>query len=343
MDQKRLTDQQISALCRGLALMLHAGLPLSDGAFLLAEEEDGDLRAVLTRLGKGLDQGELLSACLEESGAFPGYVPGMVRIGENTGRMEETLNALASWYEERRRVAVRLRSAVAYPGLIFVLMICVVGVLLVQVLPVFQEVYASLGTRLTGAAAGLLKLGQLLKLSLPVLAGILAVAAIPVCVPSLRRRCAAALRRRLGDRGISRKFNNARFARALAMGLGSGLPLEEAVELARQLMADVPGAAKRCGLCAQALKEGTSLAEAMEKARLLPAAACRMLTVGLRGGNADQVIGEIAARLEEDAGDALDAAISRVEPAMVLAASMLVGLILLSVMLPLMNIMSSMG
>lgn len=347
MEQLVLTNQQTAGLCWGLALLLHAGISLADGVFLLAQEEQGRYQELLNNLGGRLDEGALLSDAMEETSAFPNYVTGMVRIGERTGRMEEALSSLAAFFEERQRTDKLLRSAIAYPSMILVLMLAVVGVLLVKVLPVFDQVYASLGSRLTGAAAGLLHLGQLLEGAMPWLLGILAVIVVFGLVlyrfPRIRAACAAPLQRRFGDRWISRKFNNARFARAMAMGLGSGLALEEALELARMLLSDVPDAAKRCELCAKRLAEGDSLAEAMDGAQLLPAAQSRMLTLGLRGGNADQVMENIADKLSEDAADALDAAISRVEPAMVMASSLLVGLILLTVMLPLMNVLSSMG
>lgn len=342
-----LTNEEISSLCHGLALMLHAGIPLADGAYLMAEEEQGQYKERLTGLGRRLDEGALLSAAMEDLGGFPDHVTGMVQIGERTGGLEEALNSLAAFYEERQRISNRLRSALAYPSLILLLMLAVVGVLLVKVLPVFDEVYASLGSRLTGIAAGLLQLGQLLEAALPVLLVLLILAAAAVLLYArwtpFREKCGAFWQNRFGDRGVSRKFNNARFARALAMGLSSGLPLEEALELSRMLLSDIPGAARRCGICAERLAAGASLSEALGEAELLPASACRMLTVGLKGGNSDRVMEEIADRLMEDAGDALEAAISRVEPAMVLTASVLVGLILLSVMLPLMNIMSAMG
>lgn len=347
MKQVTLTNPETCGLCRGLALLLHAGIPLADGVFLLAQEEQGQLGELLPQLGNQLDQGALLSAAMEESGVFPGYVTGMVRIGERTGRMEEVLNSLASYYDERHRISCRLRSALAYPSMILLLMLAVIGVLLIKVLPVFDAVYASLGSRLTGIASGLLHFGQILKEALPFLLALLLIIAGAVllfsCWASFREKCTAIAQKWFGDRGISRKFHNARFARALAMGLGSGLPLEEALELARLLLSDVPGAARRCELCAKSLAEGASLADAMGRAELLPAAHCRMLALGLRGGNADQVMDEIADRMMEDAANALDTGISRVEPAMVLTASLLVGMILLAVMLPLMNIMSSIG
>lgn len=347
MKGSTLNNQEISDLCRGLALMLHAGIPLADGAYLMAQEEQGDSRELLTRLGQQLDQGMPLSDAMEEMDVFPDHVTGMVRIGEHTGRMEESLHSLAAFYEERRRIQTRLRSALAYPSMILLLMLAVLGVLLIRVLPVFDRVYASLGSRLTGMAAGLLQFGQLLEAALPVLLLVLGLMVAGVllaaCWMPFRDACTNFAQSRFGDRGVSKRFNNARFARALAMGLGSGLPLEEALSLSRQMLSDIPGAAKRCDLCIARLEEGATLADAMGEAELLPASACRMLSVGLRGGNSDQVMEQIADRLMEDASDALEAGISRVEPAMVLAASALVGVILLSVMLPLMNIMSSIG
>ena len=340
----KLTDQEISGLCRGLALMLHAGISLADGAYLMAQEEQGDFRRVLEELYRRLDGGELLSTAME---GFPHHVVGMIQIGERTGRMEESLKALSDFYEERQRASNQMRSALAYPTLILLLMLAVVGVLLIRVMPVFQDVYASLGSRLTGFAAGLLKLGQMLESALPVLLGLLILIALTVllysCQASFRERCNGFWQKYFGDRGVSRKFNNARFARAMAMGLGSGLPLEEALDLSRLLLSDIPGAEKRCQSCAEGLRRGESLAEAMAISGLLSRGDCRMLSVGCKGGNSDRVMEEIAGRLMEEAEAALDAAISRVEPAMVICASVLVGIILLSVMLPLMNIMASLG
>lgn len=343
----KLTNQEISGLCRGLALMLHAGISLADGVFLMAREESGPFREGLEELGRRLDDGALLSKAMEDMGGFPDHVTGMVRIGEQTGRMEESLNSLAAFYEERQRISNRLRSAFAYPSMILLLMLAVVGVLLIQVLPVFEKVYASLGSRLTGIAAGLLQLGQILEAALPMLLGLLILIAEAVllyaCWTPFREWCGGCWQKRFGDRGLSRKFNNARFARAMAMGLGSGLPLEEALDLSRLLLSDIPGAVKRCEICAQGLRRGDSLADAMGAAQLMPRAHCRMLTMGLKGGNSDRVMEEIADSLMADANEALDTAISRVEPAMVLSASALVGVILLSVMLPLMNIMTALG
>lgn len=341
-----LSQSRTGELCRGFALLLHAGVGLADCARLLSREEEDD-SALLRDLTDRLDQGLPLWEAMERTGAFAASVTGMVRVGEETGRLEEALEGLADYCEESVRSRRQLKNAVAWPAMLLVLMLLVIGVLLVEVMPVFDAVYASLGARLTGLSAGLLALGQLLRAALPALLGALALTALTAGLlalfPSLGSRWAALWRSRFGDRGIPRKFNNARFARALAMTLGSGLPLEEGLALCQGLLAEQPGAVSRVRRCRELLAEGSLLADAMEETELLPPSRARLLTAGLKGGNADRVMEDIARRMEEEARQALEDAVSGMEPAMVLTASALVGIILLSAMLPLMNIMTAMG
>lgn len=347
MRKKSLSYPEIAELCRGLALLLHAGISLGDGLFLLAEEEKGEMHTLLTQMGQKMDSGAFLSAAMAETDAFPAYVVGMVQVGERAGRMEEALNALAGYYEDRERMDRQVRNALMYPSILLLLMLVVIAVLLIRVLPIFDEVYASLGSRLTGIAGGLLRLGQTLEAVMPLLCVLLAAVVGLLLLFSgnerFRQWVLTFWRTKQGDKGVSQKMNDARFAQALSMGLRSGLPVEEAVELAGALLRDVPAAATRCKECAQRLTEGGSLPQALRDAGTLPASACRMLELGLRGGTGDQVMEEIAGRLSEEASQALGRRVAQVEPAMVLAASLLVGIILLSVMLPLMHIMSAIG
>ena len=341
--KRLISNDDIASLCLELALLLHAGVSTGDALSLLAKE--GDRGGVLKAMAEQVDSGETLSAALRESGAFPTYVCGLVEVGERTGRTEEALSALSRYYEDRVRLARRVRSALLYPAVMLALMLMVIGVLLVKVLPIFDDVYASLGGRLTGVAAGLLTLGRWLEGAMPVLFAVLVVVAAAVLLftlaQPLRQRVLSLWKRSRGDSGVSRKLNNARLAQALAMGMASGLPVDEAVALSEGLM---EGAAReRCESCRKRLEEGGSLGDALKQSGLLPARQSRLLELGQRSGAGDASMEKIARDLSEEGEAALDALVSRVEPALVLVCSVLVGLILLSVMLPLMHIMSAIG
>lgn len=327
-------------LFRELALLLHAGIGPAEGIYLL--EEDADLQT----MGKVMDGGASLSEAMTASCRFSSFDIGMVRTGEETGRLEEALKALADHYDQQQRTAHMLKTALAYPCTVLALMLVVIGVLLMQVLPVFDSVYASLGSGLTGIAGGLLRLGELLQRALPVILILLLAAAVIGALFTLwgafREKVTLLWRKKFGDRGILKNFNNARFAHSLSMGLQSGMLPEEAAELAKSLLADVP-AASRCEIAAARLKNGADLPDALSAAGFLSPSMARMLAVGLRGGNADTVMAGIAEKMAEEAQQALEDRIAKVEPVLVTAASVLVGAILLAVMLPLMNIMSTIG
>ncbi len=341
--KRLISNEDIASLCLELSLLFHAGVSTGDALSLLAEE--GDRRGMLKAMAEQVDSGSTLSAALRESGAFPIYVSGLVEVGERTGRTEEALAALSRYYEDRVRLSRRIRSALLYPAVMLALMLVVIGVLLVRVLPIFDDVYASLGGRLTGVAAGLLTLGQWLEGVMPVLYIVIAVLALLVllfsAVAPLRRGVVSLWQKTRGDKGVSRKLNNARLAQALAMGMASGLPVEEAVALSAGLMES--GAKRRCENCQKRLESGEGLGEALKKSGLLPARQSRLLELGQRSGAGDASMEKIARDLGEEGEAALDALVSRVEPALVLVCSVLVGLILLSVMLPLMHIMSAIG
>ena len=346
MKREHLRELDIAALCRELALLLHAGVGEGDALSLLAEE-DTPHRALLADLARRADAGASLAEAMAAADVFPAYVTGLVRVGHQAGRTEEALGALAVYYESRDRLNRRLRESLLYPAILLVLMLVVIVVLLTRVLPVFEEVYASLGGQLTGLAGGLLALGRVLDGMLPVLAVLLAAVVVFLAAFSgsdgCRDQVLALWQRLWGDRGVSRQLHDARFAQALAMGVGSGLAPEEALSLAGELLGAGKAALRRAADCCARLEWGEDLPTALRESGMLPPAACRMLALGFRSGSGDAVLEEVACRLSREVDLALERQTARVEPALVLTASLLVGAILLAVMLPLLHIMQSIG
>ncbi len=348
MKKNSLTANELSDLCLEFSLLLHAGVGGADALNLLAEGENDDtVKEMLFGAAEQVDAGISVSCALRETRAFPSYVCGLLEVGERTGRTEEALAALSHYYESRAQMENRIRNALLYPAVMLYLMLAVIGVLLVKVLPIFDDVYRSLGGRLTGVAGGLLVAGRAIDAAMPVLWVLLAAAVVLALLlalsASFRTKLTAAWRNKYGDRGLFRQINNARMAQAMAMGMRSGLPVEEAITLAAGLMEDFPAARQRCLDCRARLDEGAPLGRAMGEAGLLEPSQCRLLELSQRSGFADSAMERVAERLSEDSGAALENRVNRVEPALVLVCSILVGLILLSVMLPLMHIMAAIG
>jgi type IV pilus assembly protein PilC len=331
-----------------LALLMHSGVTVGDGLGILAgDEQDKEYAKILSDMSKGMEEGKSFSEVLSSAGCFPSQATGMIGVAERVGRTEETLNSLASYYESRERASQNLRRAITYPSILLLLMMVIIVLLSGKVLPVFDEVYGSFGGSLSGFAGVLLSMGNAINNALPffgIAAGAIAVIfAIIALVPSASKGVKKAFTRLLGDRGVMRKMNNAQFAQVISVTLASGLTVEEGVGLAADMFSDCPKAAERCKKCQELIENGTEITAALLETELLSQSAARMLTLGIRAGSADSVMEQIASRMSEEAEDALSATIARIEPAMVIITSVLVGIILLSVMLPLLNIMKAIG
>ena len=348
MKQYKLTTEDIGRACLSMAHLVHAGVGTGDALSLLAEDQASPEEARLwARMAEQADMGFSLARIFRESGCFPDYVCALLAVGEQVGRTEEALLALARYYEGRAELNRQLHSALVYPVILLCVMLAVVAALLVWVLPVFDEVYAQLGGSLSGLAGAALALGTGLKDLLSPLFLLLATAAGALCILTFSQPAREALLRlrcRTGaDRGILRALNTARFAQALSMGLSSGLTDREAVDLAATLCPDSSGFARRCGSCLTALDAGKTLPAALREQDLFSRADCRLLEAGIRSGNGEAVMQQIAQRLLRDSEFALDTLVGRIEPTLVVFLCVPVGGILLSVMLPLMHIMTAIG
>ncbi|NBJ93044.1 type II secretion system F family protein [Parablautia muri] len=345
--KRMISHEGISSLCLELSLLLQAGVGAGDALALLLEDSDPEYKELLEAMADEVDQGASLSTAFKNTGRFPVYVSGLLEVGEQVGRSVEALSALSRYYEYRVRLDRRIRSSLLYPAVMLLLMLLVIGVLLVKVLPIFDDVYRSLGGRLSGVAGGLLTLGRWLDKIMPVLWVLMALvvvffAALAVS-ENFREKLMGMWRKTHGDSGLSKKMNTARIAQAVSMGMTSGLATEEAISLAAKLLEDVPDAVNRCADCRKRLEQGEKLGNALKESGLLPGASCRLLELGFKSGSGDTAMEKIARDMSEASEAALEDAVGRVEPALVLVCSVLVGLILLSVMLPLMHIMAAIG
>lgn len=348
MKKKTLSSEYVSSFCLEMALLLHAGIGTEDGLYLLSEDEtDKKNKKMLTDMADMLSEGRPFSEALREAGCFPKYVSDMIETGEQSGRLEQSFQSLSSYYERQMQLANQIRSALLYPVILMILMLVIIVVLLVKVLPIFNQVYEQLGGTMNGTAQALLQIGNTLGNSMPVLCVILGIvvvlAAVLGCSSAARGGIIHLYKRIFGDFGITRKLGEARFASAMAMGMMSGLNTEEAFRTAMLFQDAVPKTKRRYEKCLEMLETGEPLAESFKVNRILEAAYCRILDLGAKSGSSDTAMEEIARRMDDSVQTEIERKVGRIEPTIVVITSILVGIILIAVMLPLINIMSSIG
>jgi len=348
MKKINLSNESVSVFCMEMSLLLHSGISIGDGLRLLADDEtEITLKSLLKELADKVNDGNTLSSALRETEYFPKYVADMTETGEISGRQEQAFQSLSEYYDGRFKLMNRIKSAILYPVILSVLMLIIIAILLVKVLPIFNKVYEQLGGEMKGIAGGLLQIGLFLGNIMPVIGVLLAIILIGFFIfafnHNMRGKAMKLYHKYFGSRGLVKKVGTAHFVSAMSMGIMSGLNVEDALRNAAVIQDDVPAEKRRHDMCIQKLESGMGLAQAMRETQILSNSYCRMLELGIRCGSADTVITEIARRLQEEAEQKIEEKVGLIEPTIVVITSFIVGTILLSVMLPLMNIMSSIG
>ncbi|MDR1421932.1 MAG: type II secretion system F family protein [Coriobacteriales bacterium] len=343
--RKELSPADLGMFFANLELVYHSGLPLAEGFEILRlNAKNADERQLMEALYTAATAGETLTDSLEQIGVLPGYALSLIRIGEETGRMEETCASLHNYYEKRDELAQSIRSSLVYPLSMMFMVFLVVILLLTQAMPVFEQVFAQLGFQMTGLSQGLLSLGQALNGSALYIGGVL-VALIVIglvlrITPVGKRFYASVFANAPITRGLSLQMSTQRFALALSTMLNSGLAPDQALRLALPLV-DNKRAVVRVKQIQEQVTAGESFQKAVESSKLFPAESMALLSVGFRTGTDAQAFDQIGQTITLSTERKVASLVAAIEPTLVGIMCGLVGIILLSVMLPLLGILSS--
>ena len=217
------------------------------------------------------------------------------------------------------------------------MMLVIIIILMTKVMPVFDQVFRQFGQEMTGFSRGILLAGNALSRYSAVFAVLLAVivcAGIYFTKTESGRKKLFAFSRELKD-----KLSACRFAGGMSLALKSGLTPEQGMEFSENLIED-DDFRKKVAECKADMENGTDIAEALVKAGIFTGVYARMTSIAGKAGMMDEMMGRIADECEEGVDEKLSSMIAVLEPTLVIILSVIVGTILLSVMLPLLEIMS---
>ena len=342
--KQMLSCGEVAGFCEQLAMILKAGIYLGEGLEMMSQDNSRpEEQKVLRKLREDMETAGALAPALEAAGVFPAYMVQMVRLGEETGRLDEVMDTLTGHYLREQEIRDSVRTAITYPAMMLGMVIVIVAVLLTQVMPVFQQVFAQLGAELTGFSRVLMDLGRGLRSGGTVIAVIvLVLAAACVWLGTRKRSTLLGLSRRIpGLRKMSDDVALCRFAGGMALALRSGLNPEYALDLVCQLNED-PYFSQRLARVRDQMNQGTDMTEALTREGIFTGVYGRMAAIGRKTGTLDETMIRIAESTQEEVDGNIARSLARIEPTLVVVLSLLVGGILMSVMFPLLGILSGM-
>ena len=340
-----LPARVLSRFFANLQLIYHSGLPLVEGfQIVLDTASTATEKKILAELREAARTGTPLSTALAKTSVVSRYALGMVRIAEQTGQLDEACGALATYYEDRDRLGLAVRSALVYPLAMLVMVFVVIVLILTAVMPVFSQLFDQLGFQPSGlaqtfiAAGGFLR-GAALYVSLVLLA-IVAVLLFLWLLPATHRLFSWLYQHLPGFRQLSFNISLQHLTLALSSMLKSGLDPSQALELATEVLGDYR-VLKGIAAIRQRVEQEEGFQTAVLESGLLPAGSMALLAVGFKTGADAEVLARISDSLAVDTEYRTASFVAVIEPILVAVMCVLVGIILFSVMLPLLAVLTS--
>jgi len=335
----RISAGELALITRQLATLVQAGLPLETALGSVARQsEKAALRNLIHAVRSRVMEGHPLADALgEHPRVFPELYRATVAAGEQSGHLDAVLERLADYTEAREALRRRIQLALFYPGLLTLMAIVVVMGLLTYVVPQVTQVFEHLGQELPDLTQALLALSAFLRddglwLLAGLIAGLLAFRRALRHARVKRRWHHLLLRLPLAGRLI-RGVNTARFARTLGILAAAGVPILEALRIAASVMDNLPmrEAVEEATL---RVREGVSIARALEESRLFPPMTVQLIASGEQSGRLRPMLERAAAQQEGELAAIIATALGLFEPVLIMVMGGVVLIIVLAILLP---------
>lgn len=335
MEKFLIFNQQFNTLFR-------AGLPILKALDLLAERlTDRKLSPVITEVRDEVKRGTLLSEAFRRQGVFPPIYVTSVMAGEKSGALGEVLERYVNYQRLALAVRKKILLSLLYPSILIVLVSLLVVFLVTFVVPRFASLYSTTNAELPVLTRWLIAVGMSAQESI--------VAAVVVFVGSIvagRLYLRTEAGQRMADRikmrlpvvsEIWTKYQVAQISRLLSTLLTGGIPLVQGLETAAQSIGS-PLLRDALDRSRQMVREGQSLSAAFQKTGVVPPLAIDMMEVGESTGALPSMLSSVAEFYEDDVNTRMQAALSLIEPAIMIFMGLFVAFVLLALYLPIFSL-----
>jgi type IV pilus assembly protein PilC len=333
LDDVLLFSSQLSA-------MVEAGLPLLRCLqSFIREIHNRHFRSIIETVSVEVEEGSTLhDALAKHPKAFSPLFVTMVRAGEISGRLDQTLTQLSSYLERMANLRRRLVGAITYPSFLIVFTIGAVLFLITFVVPVFQKIYGGLGAKLPAPTRLLLAVSSTAReYGVFILLGVVvaAIAATLIIRSSGGRYLFDQYKLKIPIfGGLLRKYGLVKFTRTLGVLINSGVPILASLDLVaetsgnRYLERAIRGSST-------SIERGSSFAESMAERRgVFPDMVVQMVSTGEESGSLDKMLTKVSSFYEQQIESTIAALTSLLEPVLIVVIGGVIGSILLSIFLP---------
>jgi type IV pilus assembly protein PilC len=322
--------------------LIRAGLPILGSLELLARRQKlAHFRAQLEDVGSRVKTGESISAAFEAQGGFSLVYTTTLLAGERSGNLEEVLQRYLDFQRVSLTFSKKLKASLIYPALLICMVFGLFIFLITFVVPRFAQLYDQLGVHLPSLTVFLLNLGKYAQ-SYGIYVGVVVAAVLFVVYRWTKTDAGATLIDKIRIAtpvfgNVWLKYQVGLFSRTLSTLLTGGLPLVPSLETAARSI-DSRQIAKAVHRSVETVREGKGLSVSLQATKVFPELAIEMIEVGESTGALPQMLNSVAEFFEEDVQTNLTAAMSLIEPLILMVMGVVVVTILIALYLPIFSL-----
>jgi len=336
---KKIKLEDLVIFSRQLATMVDAGIPLVGALDILGEQmENKTFATVISTIRRDVETGASLSDALgKNKTVFSSLFVNMVKAGEASGMLDEILDRLAEYLEKTNSLQRKVKAALVYPAVVSSMAVAITVFLLLKVIPVFKEIFKSVGAALPTPTLILLAISDLLQkyffftLAFFVITGFLL--SRYAKTEKGRTRVDAFLLNMPIFGVLLKKVAISKFTRTLSTLIKAGVPILAALEIVGKTSGN-----KVIEIAVDNVRtnvrEGENIAEPLARSKLFPAMVTRMISVGEQAGELEKMLTKIADFYDEQVDASVSALTSLIEPLIIAFLGIVIGTIVVCMFLP---------
>ena len=348
--KQKIKPQDVVIFSKQFATMVKAGLPILNVLGMLRDQmEHPELKKIVEEIRKNLEGGLTLSKCFEKyPDIFDNVYINLIKAGEASGKLDVFLMKLVESLEKREKVKKKIKSALTYPVVMFVVAITVMVFMLIKVVPIFAEMYEGMGVALPTPTAVIMTASNFMRgtgglvLFIVSTVGFIIFKYLTTKIPAIRYKWHGRVLKMPVFGDMILKSLIARISLIMGNLSSAGVNLLESIEIAKQVSNN--------DVVTQALENvkkgvfsGDTLTKLFLKEPTFPPTFSQLISVGEQTGNLDEMFTSVSNYFEEEFDTAVDNMSSLIEPIMIVFMGVMIGGLMIAMYSPIFNVGSIIG
>lgn len=344
----RVSARDYSIFCRQFVSIISAGVSIINALEMMRDQtENRTLKKALGEVYEDVSKGESMAGAMKKhSKVFPSMLCNMVEAGEASGSMEVAFERMAVQFEKENKLKQSVKKAMIYPIVLLVVMVGVLFLMMIWVIPNFMGMFAELDTELPPITQAVVNMSDFVIakwwLILLVVAAAIALFKAYAASPSGKFVLGGIALKIPVFGKLQTKSECARLGRTLCTLLGAGVPMMDAIEITGRSMENVHYKKAMMDAKDQVMR-GMALSRPLKTCGLFPPMVVHMVSIGEETGNIETMLENVANYYEDDVQVATEQVMALMEPMIIVVMAIVVGVLIMTIMQPMLILYESIG